>query len=338
MMRWLVRLMALLIFLASSAVLYDRWRMRDPLADISPIDPMPHTRELIAAERFAEAEVYLAYFVEHNSSVVTPQARELLQAIHAKRQSWEYRAKSLLGGAITGESNEVEGMVGAGIADLFVVGDIRDVVIEGRHWLAGEKVDDVVLALSSLGIAATAATIGTAGGAGGVKGSISLLKQMRKGKLLPAWFIKALSRLPKAADIKRESNTLLEPITILYREGGWLATRDILRSSKNLQDLKRKQFFAKTFKRESAVLLKIDPQAVRLAEHFPARTITRASLFGKAGFRQLARQLKYLSRMSKIISKQWQGWLRAVPLWLVIGVWGVSLFFILPRIRRAKGA
>lgn len=336
-MRWMIRLIALLMFLASSAVLYDRWEMRDRLATVPPIDPMPHTQELIAAERFAEAEAYLGYFVEHNSTAVTPQAREMLQAIHRKRQSWQHRARALMDGAINGNSDETLGMIGAGVADLFVVGDIRDMVIEGRHWLAGEKVDDVVLALSSLGIAATAATIGTAGGAGGVKGSLSLLKQMRKGKLLPVWFIKALTRLPRAADIKRESNALLEPITTLYREGGWLATREILRSSQNLKDLKRMQFFAKTFKRESAVLLRIDPQAVRLAEHFPARTITRASLFGKAGFKQLARQLKYLSRVSKIISKQWQGWLRALPLWLVIGVWGVSLFFVLPRIRWAKG-
>ena len=338
MIRWLVRLIAMLLLLLSSVVLYDRWQTRDVLDSLSPLDPLPHAQALVEGNRFAEAEAYLDYFIEHNSSAITPQSRELLRAIHTQRQSWQYRAKALIDGAISGQSNEIEGMVGAGVADLFVVGDIRDALIEGKHWIEGEEMDEVILALSSLGIAATAATIGTAGGASGLKGSISLLKQMRKGKLLPAWLIQALVRLPSAADIKRTSNALLEPITALYRSGGLLATREILRRSKNLKELKRMQFFTKTFKRESAVLLRIDPSAVRLAEHFPAQTITRASLRGKPGFAQLARRLKYTARVTKIVSKQWQGWLRAVPLWLVIGVWGALLWFVLPRIGRPRRA
>jgi hypothetical protein len=334
MIRLSLRLIALLAFLLSTTLLYDRWQMRDAFDSLTPIDPLPHAKQLIEKDRFAEAEAYLRYFVDHNSSGVTPQARELLQAIHTKRQSWQYRAKTLVNGAINGNSDEIEGMIGAGVADLFVVGDIRDAVIEGNHWIHGEEVDEVIVALSSLGIAATAATIGTAGGAGGVKGSISLLKQMRKGKLIPAWLIKALARLPRAADIKRESNTLLEPITTLYRQSGLVATREFLRTSKSLDELKQMRFFAKTFKRESAVLLRIDPASLRLAEHFPARTITRASLYGKPAFKELARRVKYMARVSKIVSKQWQGWIRMIPLWGVIGMWLVALYMLLPQFRR----
>ena len=338
MIRWSIRLIALLVLLTSSAVLYDRWQTRERLGTLPLIDPLPHAEALIAQKRFAEAEAYLGYFVEHNSSAVSPQAREILDAIHLKRASWGYRAKALFDGAWTGESDEVEGMIGAGVADVFVVGDIRDAVIEGKHWFDGEEVDEVVVALSTLGIAATAATIGTAGGAAGVKGSISLLKQMRKGKLLPSWLVKALVRLPRATDIKRQSNALIEPIAALYRHSGLVATRTFLRTSKSLDELKQMRFFAKTFTRNSAVLLRIDPAALRLAKHFPPQTITRASLYGKPGFRQLARRLKYTARVTKIISKQWQGWLRVVPLWLVIGVWGASLWFVLPRIGRPRRA
>jgi hypothetical protein len=336
MIRLSVRFFTLLTFLLSTALLYDRWQMRDPFDGLTPIDPLPHAKELIDTKHFAEAEAYLGYFVDHNSSGVTPQARELLQAIHAKRKQWDYRAQALVEGAITGESDEVEGMIGAGVADLFVVGDIRDAVIQGQHWLKGEEVDEVIVALSTLGIAATAATIGTAGGAASVKGSLSLLKQMRKGKLLPAWLIKALARLPRTTDIQRESNALIEPIATLYHHSGLLATRQFLRTSKSLDELKQMRLFAKTFKRESVILLGIDPSALRLSKHFPAHTITRASLYGKPAFKQLARRVKYMARIGKIVSKQWQEWLRAIPLWFLVVVWGGALVLFLSSGRRAS--
>jgi len=319
--RRLLRLIALLVFAAASLLLIDRWQVRDPYGALTPLDPLPHTQELIAQNHWEQAEAYLGYFIEHNSTAVTPQARELLSAIRAKRNSWEYKAKALLNGAVTGRGEEVEGMVGAGVADLFVVGDLRDLFIEGNHWLNGEEVDEVILALSSLGIAATAATISTAGGAGGIKGTTSLLKNMRRGRLLPAWLLKALARLPSASDTRRAANTLMEPIADLYRTSGFLGARTILSQSKSLKELQKMRFFAKQFGKESAVLLRIDPVALRLAEHAPARAVTRASLYGKPGFKALAKQVKYATRLSKYISKHYQQLLRMVPLWLLIVVW-----------------
>ncbi len=335
-MRWLVRLIALLVLLTTTLLLIDRWQMRDRFDTLTPLDPLPHTQELIAHNHWAEAETYLGYFIEHNSTAITPQARELLSAIHAKRQSWEYKAKALLNGAVTGKGDELAGMIGAGVADLFVVGDLRDLVIEGNHWLNGEEVDEVILALSSLGVAATAATISTAGGAGGIKGSLSLLKSMRRGRLLPAWLLKALARLPGTSDTRRAANTLMEPIADLYHSSGFLGARAILTRSKSLKELEKMRFFAKRFGRESAVLLRIDPTALRLAEHLPARTITRASLYGKPGFKVLARRVAYTARLSKYISKHYQQLLRMVPLWLLMVMWGGALVTLLAAFRRRR--
>jgi hypothetical protein len=330
MIRGLIRLVALLALLAASAVLYDRWQIREDFSEIPLLDPMPRTQELITLERWADAEAYLRYFVEHNSSAVTPQARELLEAIQEKRQSWSYRTKALLEGAVTGRGDEIEEMIGAGVADLFVVGDIRDAVIEGAHWIKGEEVDEVMLALSSLGIAATAATVATAGGSAGLKGSLSVLKQMRRSKYLPRWFTKALLRLPRSSHkMKRSANALLEPIADLYRHGGWRTTREMLHHSRSLEELNRMRRLTKIYKRESAILLRIDPAALRLAEHFPPRTITRASLHGKPAFKQLARQLKYTARLSKIVSKQWIDWIRHIPRSWAIGVWILSAWLLL---------
>ena len=335
-MRWLIRLIALLVLLTTTLLLIDRWQMRDRLDALTPLDPLPHTQELIAQNHWAEAETYLGYFIEHNSTAITPQARELLSAIRAKRQSWEYKAKAILGGAVTGKGDELEGMIGAGVADLFVVGDLRDLVIEGNHWLNGEEVDEVILALSSLGVAATAATISTAGGAGGIKGSLSLLKNMRRGRLLPAWLLKALARLPGAPDARRTANALMEPIADLYHTSGFLGARTILSRSTSLKELEKMRFFAKRFGRESAVLLRIDPTVLHLAEHVPARTIIRSSLYGKPGFKLLAKRVKYTARLSKYVSKHYQQLLRMIPLWLLMVMWGGALVSLLVFLRKRR--
>jgi len=336
-MRWLIRLIALLLFVTASAVLYDRWQIDEDWSDLTPTDPLPHTQQLIHANRFAEAEAYLGYFVDHNSSMITSEGRELLHTLHAKRQSWTYKAKAVLDGALSGHGDDMEGMIGAGVADLFVVGDIRDLVIEGSHWMDGEEVDEVIVALSSLGVAASAATVSTAGGAGGIKGSLSLLKSMRKGRLLPAWFLRALSRLPRASSLQKEASALLDPIVDLYHASGYLGARTILAGSKSLKDLETMRFFAKRFGKESAVLLHIDPSAVRLAERFSARTVTRASLYGQPGFKRLAHRLKYTTRVSKYLSKHWQTLLRSIPLWVVWLVWGVSGgWMVLGVLRRVR--
>ena len=197
--------------------------------------------------------------------------------------------------------------------------------------------DPVILTLSSLGVAATAATISTAGGAGGIKGTISLLKNMRRGRLLPAWFLKALARLPKASDTRRAANALMEPVADLYRSSGFLGARAILSSSTSLKELEKMRFFAKRFGREGAVLLRIDRSALRLAEHVPARTITRASLYGQPGFKALAKRVKYTARISKYVSKEYQQWLRMIPLWLLVSIWIGALVALGLLFRRRRG-
>jgi hypothetical protein len=58
-------------------------------------------------------------------------------------------------GAVSGRGDSIESLVGAIGADFFVVGDLRDVVIQsGRYVLDGET-DEVVLILSGVGIATT---------------------------------------------------------------------------------------------------------------------------------------------------------------------------------------
>jgi hypothetical protein len=75
--------------------------------------------------------------------------------------------------------------------DLFVFGDIRDVVREGKHLAMGEDTDRLVLGLAAAGLAVTAATYVSIGGAAPVRAGLTLVKDARKvgriGEGLTEW-------------------------------------------------------------------------------------------------------------------------------------------------------
>lgn len=89
-------------------------------------------------------------------------------------------AKRFATGLVTGEADDVASLSGTVAGDLFVFGDIRDVVREGKRLAMGENADQLVLGLASAGLVVTAATYMSAGGATPVRAGLSMVKDARK--------------------------------------------------------------------------------------------------------------------------------------------------------------
>ena len=83
-------------------------------------------------------------------------------------------------GLITGNADDVASMSGTVAGDLFLFGDIRDAIREGKHMVMGEEVDRVILGLAAAGLAITAATYVSVGGAAPVRAGLTLVKDARK--------------------------------------------------------------------------------------------------------------------------------------------------------------
>src|SRR6266516_1531626 len=100
-------------------------------------------------------------------------------------------AKRFATGLVTGNADDVASLSGTVAGDLFVFGDIRDVVREGKHMAMGEDTDRLVLGLAAAGLAVTAATYVSLGGAAPVRAGLTLVKDARKvgrlGKGLTQW-------------------------------------------------------------------------------------------------------------------------------------------------------
>ncbi|WP_420132747.1 hypothetical protein [Rhodopseudomonas sp.] len=94
-------------------------------------------------------------------------------------------------GLITGKADDGASLSGTVAGDLFVFGDIRDVIREGSNLATGAEADRLVLGLAAAGIAITAATYVTVGGAGPVRAGLTLVKDARKvgrlGEGLASW-------------------------------------------------------------------------------------------------------------------------------------------------------
>ena len=109
----------------------------------------------------------------------------------AEAGSTSHFAKGFATGLVTGNADDVASMSGTVAGDLFVFGDIRDVVREGKHLAMGEDTDRLVLGLAAAGLAVTAATYVSVGGAAPVRAGLTLVKDARKvgrlGEGLTLW-------------------------------------------------------------------------------------------------------------------------------------------------------
>lgn len=149
----LVRLAAALALLS---LCWDDWpsvQARNAFEALPPYDAAAEASELFSQNRYSEALLLVDEALEQDPG----NARLLVikQGIETERKSLMRKLASGGRGALTGEGDDLPSMTGAIVADLFVFGDVRDLVIQSGRWLKGEETDAVIVALSAGGILLT---------------------------------------------------------------------------------------------------------------------------------------------------------------------------------------
>jgi hypothetical protein len=127
---------------------------------------------------------------DKNIPVTDELSRRVTEAVTEENSSSHF-AKRFATGLVTGNADDVASLSGTVAGDLFVFGDIRDVVREGKHLAMGEDTDRLVLGLATVGLAVTAATYVSVGGFGPVRAGLTMVKDARKvgrlGEGLAEW-------------------------------------------------------------------------------------------------------------------------------------------------------
>jgi hypothetical protein len=156
-------------------------------------DPGVIGRNIDAALAAGDADLansFVALAQEKRIPLTDDTVHRVSEAV-AEENSSAHVAKRFASGLVTGEADDVASLSGTVAGDLFVIGDIRDVLREGKHLAMGEETDRLVLSLAAAGLAITAATYVSIGGAAPLRAGLSLVKDARKvgrlGEGLAAW-------------------------------------------------------------------------------------------------------------------------------------------------------
>lgn len=151
LLRLLVALALLIIFVRDlpSSIVRRQW------AALPDYDYIGETTRLRQEGRYGEAllvaDAGLAGLVEPERDVLLAERARVVE----ERDSLLRRARAVGRGALTGEGRSLEEVVGAVTADFFVVGDVRDLLIQGAHLAVDGEADEVITALSAVGVLTT---------------------------------------------------------------------------------------------------------------------------------------------------------------------------------------
>ncbi len=157
--KWGVIRLALAAFICWVLVADTGSRLaRLQLASLPDFDYGAEVEALRLQGSYGEAEVVANAGLE---AIDDPAERERLQAALdatiAERDGWLRKIQSAGMGALSGRGADLESILGAVAADFFLVGDVRDIVIEGGKLVIDGDSDELVLLLSFIGAATTLA-------------------------------------------------------------------------------------------------------------------------------------------------------------------------------------
>jgi hypothetical protein len=146
----------------------------------------------LAGERNVRVDPALAAKVEAASAASATATRSL---------------ESFARGLVTGEPEDLSGLAGTAVGDLFVIGDIRDAVREGTRLATGQQADELILGLAGVGIAVTAGTYATVGVAAPARVGLTLVKVARKtgriGSRMASWISRSVRDIVDLTALQR---------------------------------------------------------------------------------------------------------------------------------------
>ena len=327
MIKLFYKLLLIFVLILSVTLLYQKntYAYHTPIH----IDPIPHTKTLIAEKKYVDASEYLNYFLDFNYMKDNNEAKVLQEKIAKERNSLSYLSQKVAEGFRTGTSDEILGQASAIGSDFLLIGDLRDLALEGSHYYKHEEVDEVLVALSTVGLVASASTLFTLGSSTVAKSGVSVLKLAQKSKRIPAWLSKYLVR--EAKQIRKTKNIsnikpLFKTLDSLRKEVGLKDTLTLLSKTQNFKELKGMTKLAKRYGNKTSTLLKLSNKKVlthaKQLSKVDAKTIALASTYGTSGFTHLIKGgeknfIKTTKRLKAYAKVGYKGEIWKVFLWLM---------------------
>jgi hypothetical protein len=204
------------------------------------LDATVAAREIEAALVANDADLAQSFVdltQEHQVSV-DPALVSRVETAVAAANSPAQTAENFAKGLVTGEPGNLAGLAGVAVGDLFVFGDVRDLIREGTRLAAGENADRLVLGLAGVGLAVTAGTYASLGGATPARLGLTVAKAARRtGRLgadLTAWLGRSV-RLNRTGGVR----DLVRTVGRVQGKAGTQAAFDSLKIARGPRDMAR---------------------------------------------------------------------------------------------------
>lgn len=160
------------------------------------MDYLAEVRNLSGQQRFAEALLVAQTGLEELAGDDHDALLAEQKVVREEQASVLRKGKELMRGALVGEGDSLEALIGAVGADMFVVGDIRDLIIQGGRLAVDGQTDELILALSAVGVLTTVMPE--------IDWIAAFLKVAKKAGALSKRMIAALVRIVRAANDTRD--------------------------------------------------------------------------------------------------------------------------------------
>ena len=200
-------------------------------------------------------------------------------------------AKSFIKGFISGKSSDGYSLAGSLTSDFTIVGDARDIYVEGGKYINNQPYNSLTLYLSIIGVALTATTIGSFGASAPIKSGVSILKSANKSRYLTRAFKENLIKdLSKSVDLKVLKEIDFHSISSIKNSSKKFINSINLKPIKSLaKDLDRLKENTSTI--DAMQILKyIDnkvelKRAIKLSNRYKKNTIGIFKVLGKSAIR-----------------------------------------------------
>lgn len=302
-----------------SYVCFQHWpgmSARAELDALADYDPLAGAETQRAAGHFSEALMIIDAGLDTGDADQRAALLAAQQRITSERDAVLRRLTEAGRGALTGQGDSTEALVGAVAADLLVIGDVRDLLIQGTRALRGEDSDEVIVVLSALGLATTVAP--------GADAGVAVLKFARRAGALSEAFARTLLRLGRQAFQTGKRDELLAvaaDVARLSERARPAAALRILRPIDDPQMLRRAADLAG--RPGGTLALWLDPvrstawlkASAQAGEEVSGRWLLKAARKGEAGIEFLGRRGADLLRphpLLGLIKAFWNGDLPAL--------------------------
>lgn len=302
----MLRILLVLAFAAVALLSGSELYQREVAGELLVTDePLEEADRLLAAGHFDEAALMARFAEDTAHNTKEREAARVRGAQIEAAGTLSRHAHAFAMGALSGEPRDFAGFLGSLSLDLFVVGDIRDLAVQGYREASTGDGDMLILALSAVGLATTLSPH--------LDFAPALLKTFRRTGALGERFVKSFSRVARRAVSGGDFSRVGKITTDFGTAARALGPAPLARVMKHVDEPAELARVSK--------LAKANPPAVYgLTRMTNGRAVKAFSRTADAG--RMAKAARRGSRLAKIFAKS----VAVFPDGLLIGVFLASAF------------